>query len=100
MATKKTTIKRQQNSFIRPLVAFLQRFHLLLFFIVIVGCVAAAVVLINRTLTETSDEAYTSSINAGTIDQATLERIQSLHTSTQPSPTPQSPPGRINPFSE
>jgi len=96
----KTTIKKSQNSLLKPFGTFFRRFHLLLFFILIVGCLSAAVLLINQTLTESTDETYTSSINAGTIDQATLERIQSLHTSSQPSPAPALPAGRVNPFAE
>lgn len=100
MVTKKATIKKPQNSLLKPFVAFLRRFHLILFFILIVACLAAAIILINQTLTEGPDGDYTSSINAGTIDQATLERIQSLHTSGQPSAAPALPQGRINPFAE
>lgn len=78
-----------------------KRFHLTIFFVFIVACLAGAVVSINTILTESSDTSdYTSSINAGTIDEATLNRIQSLHTSDQQVPTPELPNGRINPFTE
>lgn len=100
MATEKIVIKKTRSSFSRLLIAFLKRFHLLLFFIFIAGCLSAAIILINKTLTESTDAEYQSSINAGTIDQATLERIQSLHPSSQPSATPALPPGRVNPFAE
>ena len=100
MATDIPTVKKPQNSLVRPLTSFLQRFHLLLFFIFVVGCLATAVVLLNKTLIESAEEPGTSSIDAGSIDQATLERIQSLHTSNQPSPPPALPAGRVNPFSE
>lgn len=96
---QKTAIKKQPNSLIKPLSAFLHRFHFILFFVIIVASLAAAILLINKSLTETSDP-YTSSINAGTIDQSTLERIQSLHPSSQPSTTVELPQGRINPFAE
>lgn len=97
---KTPRIKKPQSSLVRPLSAFIRQFHLLIFFVVIVACLSVAVVLINRTLTESTDETYTSSINAGSIDQATLKRIQSHHTSSKPSPTPALPSGRANPFSE
>ena len=100
MATEIPIVKKPQNSLVRPLTAFLQRFHLLLFFIFVVGCLSTAVVLLNKTLIESSEEPGTSSINAGSIDQATLERIQSLHSSSEPSPAPAMPAGRVNPFSE
>jgi hypothetical protein len=96
----KATAKKPQNSLLKPLGAFFRRFHFLLFFIVIVGCLAAAVLLINKTLSESPDEPYTSTISAGSIDQATLERIQSLHASNKPSGAPKLPEGRINPFGE
>jgi len=100
MATANPTVKKPQNTLVRPFSAFLQRFHLLLFFVFIVACLAAAVVLINKTLTETPEAPYSSPISAGSIDQATLQRIQSLHTSDQPPAAPALPPGRINPFAE
>ncbi len=92
--------KKQQGALVKSFGSFLRRFHLLLFFVLIVGCLSAAVILINNTLTENSDQTYTSTINAGTIDQATLQRVQSLHPSGQPSTAPTLPPGRINPFAE
>ena len=98
MAT--TKVKKSQSSLTRPISIFFRRFHLLLFFVLIVGIVAAAVLFINNALTEPSQEEYTSSINAGSIDQATLERIQSLHSSSQPISAPELPEGRINPFAE
>ena len=100
MATPKTRIKKPQSSLVKPLGVFFRRFHLLLFFVLIVGCLSAVIILINKTLTESSDDTYTSSINAGNIDEATLDRIQSLHTSDKPSPAPNLPQGRINPFAE
>lgn len=100
MATAKTTaIKKPQSALLRPIGAFFRRFHLLMFFILIVGCLAVAVTLINKALTEPLDSSYTSSINAGSIDESTLKRIQALHASSQPT-TPTLPTGRINPFAE
>jgi hypothetical protein len=94
-------IKKRQNSLLKPLGTFLRRFHLLIFFIFTVGCVAGVVLLINQVLTNNADgDDYTSTINAGTIDQSSLERIQSLHTSDQPAPSPELPAGRVNPFAE
>jgi len=95
-----TNVKKSNKNPLKPIGTFFRRFHLITFFVFTVGCMAASVVLINNTLTNTSDEDYTSSISAGSIDQATLERIQSLHTSDQPTPGPQLPGGRINPFAE
>lgn len=98
--TTDVKIKKSQNALLRPLGDFLKRFHLIIFFVLVVGCLAGAVILINNTLTEAGTGDYTSSINAGAIDQATLERVQALHTSAQPASTPELPAGRINPFAE
>jgi len=95
----KIIIKKHRGALPKLFLSFLKRFHLLLFFVVVVGLLGAAVLLINKTLTDSSLEQYTSTIEAGTIDQSTLERIQSLHTSDQPTET-QLPSGRINPFAE
>lgn len=92
--------KKSQNNFLKPVGVFLRRSHLLIFFVFTVGCAAAAVVLINGVLSNPSDDTYTSPISAGSIDQTTLERVQSLHTSNTPAPAPQLPAGRTNPFAE
>lgn len=92
--------KQSSNLAAKSIGRFFKRFHLLIFFVFIVACLSFAVIQVNQLLTETPvDDTYTSSINAGSIDQATLTRIQSLHTSSSAS-TPELPAGRINPFSE
>lgn len=91
---------KSQNSFLRQFGAFFRRFHMIIFFVIVVGCLAAAVLLINDTLTDSTADEYTSGISAGSIDKATLERLQSLHPSSQPGPAPQMPAGRTNPFAE
>ncbi|OJU87392.1 hypothetical protein BGO17_00065 [Candidatus Saccharibacteria bacterium 49-20] len=95
-----TQAKKPQSSLLKPLGNFFRRFHLIIFFVLVVGCMAAAVLLINRTLAESSSQDYNSTINAGSIDQATLERVQSLHPSSEPAATPALPAGRVNPFAE
>lgn len=92
--------KKSQNSFLKPLGVFLRRFHLIIFFILLAGCVAYGVFLINDTLTNPTSEEYTSNINPGAIDQPTLDRVNVLHTSDEPSPAPDLPAGRSNPFAE
>jgi len=102
MSKKPSTIKQESSiDILRPLKALSKRFHLIVFFVLIVACVAGAILLINSTLQEDSlDPNYTSSISAGTIDQETLTRLNALHTSLQGTPTPVLPQGRINPVSE
>lgn len=95
--------KKSLNSahFLRPIKSLFRRFHLTLFFIFVAACLAAAVWLLNSTIQENAiDPGYTSSINAGTIDEATLNRLNSLHTSKDAPANPELPAGRINPFNE
>ena len=92
--------KKSQNSFLKPFGSFLRRYHLIIFFLFLAGCVAYGVFLINETLANPTSEEYTSNINAGAIDQATLDRVNVLHTSDEPSPAPAPPEGRSNPFAE
>lgn len=97
---KKTSASLSLDMF-KPIGKLFKRFHLTIFFVFIVACLVGAVLLINNTLQEsTADSGYTSSINAGTIDEATLNRLNSLHTSSQGTPAPELPEGRINPFGE
>lgn len=95
----KVRIKKNQGTLSKLIISFLKRFQLIIFFVLVVSFLAAAVILLNKTLTDSSEQQYTSTIEAGTIDRATLERIQSLHTSSQPS-SAQLPEGRVNPFAE
>ena len=97
---KKIVIKGNQKNAKRYIIAFLRRFHLLLFFVLVSGALSGAVVLINKTLADTSSQDYTSSISAGNIDEDTLNRIQSFHSSDAPLTSLPSQSGRINPFSE
>ncbi|MFZ1250142.1 MAG: hypothetical protein WAR37_01710 [Candidatus Microsaccharimonas sp.] len=91
---------KNQNNFLKPIGTILRRFHLLIFFVFIVGCLAATVLLLNQTLARNENDGYTSSISAGSINQPALEQVQALHPSSQPALTPENPEGRTNPFSE
>lgn len=95
-----TQIKKPQSSFLKPFKRFFRRFHLIIFFVFMVSCMAASVLLINQTLKESSSQNYNSTISAGSIDRTTLERVQSLHSSSEPAPAPTLPAGRVNPFAE
>lgn len=98
--TGKVVIKGNQKKTMKYVGLFLQRFHLLIFFVLVAGLLSATVMLINKTLTETSSQAYTSTISAGSIDESTLSRIQSFHASSSPVTTLSPQSGRANPFSE
>ena len=93
--------KSHSINIFKPLASLTKRFHLTLFFVLIVGCLSGAVLMINDILQDpATDPNYTSSINAGTIDEATLSRLNDLHTSPQGAPVVALPEGRINPFGE
>lgn len=73
------------------------------FFIVfIVAGLSSAVLFLNTILNDAaaSSDSYTSPIRPGQIDQATLERIKELHTSSDGANSLQLPEGRVNPFGE
>ena len=88
-------------SLFKPLTVAVRRFHLTIFIVFIVAGLGYAVLSFTTLLNESSkDTTYTSPIGAGSIDQATLERIKALHSSDDAAPVMTTPAGRINPFSE
>ena len=92
--------KHSSNIFLKSIQTLFKRFHLLIFFVFIIACLSVVVILVNEILTgETVDTTYIPPTSARAIDQATLDQLQSLHTSSGV-PTPEVPDGRINPFSE
>jgi len=89
------------TSFLKPIGTLFRKFHLTLFIVFITAGLSYAVITFNNLLIESStDSTYVSPIGAGSIDQATLDRIKALHTSDEPIPASTQPAGRINPFSE
>lgn len=77
------------------------RFHLTIFIVLILALLAAAVLFLTNILNDASiGDDYQSPISAGSIDQATLDRINALHTSDDELPQPIPSNGRISPFSE
>ena len=92
--------KRSSNFVSKSLGNLFKRFHLIIFFIAVVACLAIAIVMMNQILRgENSDDSYVSPISAGSIDETTLNNIQALHSSSE-AQTPALPQGRVNPFSE
>ena len=85
----------------KPIAAIFKRYHLTLFIVFVTAGLAIAVLTFSNLLAQSSiDTTYTSPIEAGTIDQATLNRIKALHTSDEDAPAISLPSGRTNPFSE
>lgn len=86
---------------LKSLGPLLSRFQVTLFIVFIAAGLGAAVMTLNALLNDSSTaDGYTSPIDAGTIDQATLDRIKALHTSKETVPKFNPPAGRINPFAE
>lgn len=85
----------------KPLGRLVGRFQITLFIVLVVAGLGGAVLFLNSILTNTSNaDGYISPVGAGSIDQATLERLKELHTSDQGAPAPVLPAGRTNPFGE
>jgi hypothetical protein len=82
---------------------FLFRYHIILFSVIVLGGLAAAVFILNSVL-EKSDKAadgYTATSNNTTFDTATVDRLDKLHASGDGStPTINTGSGRQNPFVE
>lgn len=81
---------------------FLHRYHVVVFTVVILGGLAAAVFVFNNIIAQSSgtDTGYTSSANDTTFDKATIDRINQLKTSSDPEDKIDFSNGRTNPFVE
>jgi len=86
---------------LKPITNLFKRYHLTIFIVFVAAGLGYAVFTFTNLLGESSiDPSYTSPIGVGSIDQATIERIKTLHTSDEVTPPLSAPSGRINPFSE
>jgi hypothetical protein len=93
--------KTPKISLLAPLSFIVSRFQITLFFLFVMAGLIASVTLLNSIISDTTaSKDYTSPISAGTIDQATLDRLRALHTSQTPTAPETHPSGRINPFTE
>jgi hypothetical protein len=78
-------------------VAFLHRFHVVLFVIVVLGGLAVVILLLNNIVVLSGQSnGYTANTNNASFDQATIKKIQDLQNRDQTAPTS----GRTNPFVE
>lgn len=79
-----------------------QRFHTTLFIVIIVAGLSYAVISLSTLLGDASNTTTpTTSPTAQTsTDQATIDRIEALHTSDEAPDNVELPSGRINPFAE
>lgn len=84
-----------------PMLNALDRYHLTIFIVVLVGGLSTAVLILNSTIQQSSDiTGYTSIANGSSFDQVTIDRLKQLRTSSDPAPAFTLPPGRTNPFIE
>lgn len=85
----------------KSLAAFVHRFHITLFVLVVFGGLAVVVFMLNNVIvrsTDTSD--YVPETPSANFDQATIDRIEELQTRDQMNDSLILPPGRTNPFVE
>lgn len=90
------------SNIFRPIGTAFKKYNLTIFIVVLVGGLGTAVLLLNNALQKASQTDGSTSTNAAnaSFDQATITRVNQLHTSDV-APTDYTPPsGRINPFSE
>lgn len=79
---------------------FLGRYHLVLFVILVVGSMSVVVLLINESLSASTDISDIKSTAQTTLDQATIDRVNALSPAQDQQPL-QLPAGqRTNPFVE
>jgi hypothetical protein len=94
-------MNKDVTSLLVKIVRTFQKYSLTIFIVVLTSGLATAVLLLNATLQEASDTTnYTSDLGNTSFDQATIERVEQLHTSSEITTDAPLPNGRINPFSE
>lgn len=85
----------------KTLVAFLYRFHLVIFVIVILGGLAIVILLLNGIIiTSGENNGYLPNTNDATFDQSTIRRIDALKTHDQTDDQLNFSGVRTNPFVE
>lgn len=93
--------KKSNLNILAKLRLLLTRIRISLFIVVVVAGLLVAVVILSDMLEKASDTSgYTSPLKIQEIDQATMDRIQTLHNSNESFADPAIPSGRINPFAE
>lgn len=85
----------------KDLIALLYRFHLVLFTVITVIILSTAILLLYGIVIKAGGEdIIPTNINSFTFDQATIDQINNLRTSSEQSEPLNFSNGRINPFSE
>lgn len=91
------------NVSFKPVGHLVRRYHLTIFIVFVVASLGYAV--FNFTDLFGQSPTNTTTVNgapasSSTINQATLDKLKTLHTSDEPTPALVVPSGRTNPFSE
>lgn len=86
----------------KAIIAFMHRYHVVIFVIVVFGGAAAVVFTLNNTFVRSSaEDGYEPKTSDIQFDQATVDRIESLRSRDQSGGnTLNLPDGRTNPFVE
>ncbi|QQG51040.1 MAG: hypothetical protein HZB75_00830 [Candidatus Saccharibacteria bacterium] len=79
---------------------FLHRFHVIIFVVIVLGGVAAAIFVLNNIVVLSSDTSEYTQTTGATFDQETIERVKNLKTSDQSGDDLDLSKGRVNPFVE
>ena len=89
------------NNPIKPMSNFLKKYNLIFFIITVTAILVVCVITLTDILTPPEDEINNIISSSNTaFDQNTIDRINKLKTSDDPTNTPVLPTGRINPFIE
>jgi hypothetical protein len=81
----------------KTLVAFLHRFHVVIFVVIILGGLAVIILLLNNIVVRSGrSDGYTSDSSNASFDQTTIQKIEALQNRSQTPPAT----GRTNPFVE
>jgi hypothetical protein len=89
------------STLLAPVADAFRRYSLTIFIVVLVGGLSTAVLILNSTLQESSNISNDpASLDITTFDQATISRVNQLHTSSDGVGQFTLPSGRVNPFSE
>mgnify|MGYP001075112323 CR=1 FL=1 len=98
---KKGTISLSLPAIKKSFFAFLHRYHVVLFVVIVLGSLGAVILLLNNSIiasTESND--YTPQTTSTTFDEATMKRIEELKTRDQNTDLTIPAGRRSNPFVE
>jgi len=79
--------------------AFLQRYGVFVFFLIVAGGLISAIFLLNIVITRTDEaDGYVSDVNNISFDKETIDKIRALRSSDQQTAKVEDATGRILPF--